>query len=106
MTTLEKVRRLEKYVAASAATVNPVIDTTISKLIERERTSLLDLQARLMQQCKIFEHTYSLSSSEFSARYVRGEMGDDIDFIEWESTIEMLANLERRLSLLSGAPVT
>jgi hypothetical protein len=36
MTTLEKVRQLEQYVAADAATVNPVIDVTISKLIARE----------------------------------------------------------------------
>jgi hypothetical protein len=101
MTTLEKVRQLEQYIAADAATVNPVVDTTISKLIERERASLLDLHARLIQQCKVFEDTYSLSSSEFSARYVRGELGDDMDFIEWASTIEMLANLEKRLALLS-----
>jgi hypothetical protein len=68
------------------------------------RASLLDLQARLMQQCREFEDTYSLSSSEFTASYERGELGDDINFIEWASTIEMLTNLEKRLALLSAEP--
>jgi hypothetical protein len=46
----------------------------------------------LTQQCKQFEAEYALSSTDFYRRYESGEMGDELDFVEWAATIEMLAN--------------
>ena len=48
----------------------------------------------------MFERTYSLTSNEFYTRYEKGEMGDEIDFVEWAATVEMFANVEKRLTLL------
>lgn len=33
----------------------------------------------------------------------RRDMGDEMDFIEWAATVEMLADAEKRLNLLSLA---
>jgi len=38
MTTLEKVRRLEQYIAADSPAIDPVIHMAIDKLMEREIT--------------------------------------------------------------------
>ena len=104
ITTLEKVRRLEQYLAVDNSTVDPILDTTINKLFDRERDRVLTLQARLSHQCQEFEETYSLDSTEFYTRYEKGEMGDAVDFVEWAATIEMLTNIEKRLALLNLEP--
>ncbi len=100
MTTLQKVRRLEQYIATDSSAVDPVIHMAIDKLMEREITRLLKLKARLAEQLEEFERTYAMNSSDFYTRYESGEMGDDMDFIEWAATVEMLKNIENRLLLL------
>jgi len=56
----------------------------------------------LQQQISQFEQNYNLLSQEFYSRYNKGEMGDEMDFIEWASTIEMLINVEKRMALLDN----
>jgi len=99
ITTLEKVRRLEQYIAADSSTVDPVLDMTIDKLLSRELTRMLELKARLTNQMVEFEDDYSLKSTDFYRRYENGEMGDEMDFVEWAATVEMLANIKKRLAL-------
>jgi hypothetical protein len=78
-----------------------VLDTTIDKLLTREYTRILELKTRLLEQCARFEESYALKSADFYERYQQGQMSDELDFIEWASTIEMLANIEKRLGLLN-----
>ncbi|MEW5766245.1 MAG: hypothetical protein AB1797_01290 [bacterium] len=106
MTTLEKVRRLEQYIAVDNSAVNPVLDMTIDKLLAREIERMSELKARLAKQLSEFEERYALKSADFYRRYENGEMGDAMDFIEWSSTVEMLAATERRLSLLERSSVS
>jgi len=102
MTTLEKVRRLEQYVAVSSAAIDPVLGMSIDKLLTRETVRLFGLKARLANQLSRFEKSYDLKSVDFYTRYENGEMGDKMDFIEWAATVEMLANADKRLALLGG----
>ena len=100
MTTLEKVKRLEKYIAADAAAFDPVLDITIEKLLKRESARVGDIQQRLMKQLEEFEDRYGLKTTEFRVRYDKGLMGDEVDFVEWSATIDMLANIQKSLDLL------
>ncbi|MEN8217329.1 MAG: hypothetical protein ABFS56_13360 [Pseudomonadota bacterium] len=100
ITTLEKVQCLQQYVIASRLTVDPVLDMSLNKLLVRELTRTQKLKKRLLNQLATFEDSYSLSSSEFYKRYEKGEMGDEMDFVEWAATVEMLTNVEKRLTLL------
>ncbi len=102
VTTLEKVRRLEQYLAAEKSVNDPVLDTTLDKLLAREKTRLLELKTRLESQCQQFEVAHGQSSASFYARYQTGEMGDEMDFIEWATTLDMLKNLNQKLALLES----
>ena len=99
-TTLKKIQRLEQYLATDSSMVDPVLDSTIDKLLARERSKMLELKLRLEEQRKTFETKYAQSSAAFYANYEKGEMGDEMDYLEWASTIEMLAKLENHLALL------
>ena len=96
--TLEKVKRLEQYLAVDNSTVDPVVDLTIDKLLACEQARIMELKTRLLEQCALFEQSYALSSEDFYKQYEAGQMGDETDYIEWAATIEMLANLDKRLA--------
>lgn len=102
ITTLEKVQRLEHYLRMDGTVADPVLERSINKLFAREQQRLLELQQRLLKQLLHFEHHYALNSIDFYQRYEQGEMGDDMDFIEWAATVEMLQKVETRLVLLEG----
>ncbi|MCA9964526.1 MAG: hypothetical protein KC423_09790 [Anaerolineales bacterium] len=99
-TALEKVRRLEKYLTVDQPTTNPVFDLALDKLLTHEKKRLQSSKERLTNQLREFEQQYHLSSQSFYPMYERGEMGDDLDYIEWASTMEMITNIEKRLALL------
>jgi len=101
--TLKKLKCLEAYIATGSKVADLVLDKALTKLLAREQTRMEHLIQRLKQELKQFEQTYHLLSQEFYARYNRGEMGDEMDFIEWAATLEMLANAEKRMTLLDAA---
>lgn len=101
-TVLEKVKRLEQYVAADENAIDQVVEQTLDKLLERETSRLENVKARLETQIAAFEHTYNMPTREFYPRFEQGELGDAMDFFEWSATFEMLQNLEKRLTLLDA----
>ena len=100
MTVLEKVKLLERYIAVDVAAVDPVVNLAIEKLLKREASRMDELKQRLLQQKIGFEEKYRLSSEDFCRRYEKGSMGDDMDYVEWSATVDMLAGIEKRISLL------
>ena len=99
--TLEKIRRLEAYIAADNTAADAVLDSSLTKLLAREQVRMQRLANRLRQELQQFETSYKLLSDEFYASYCKGDMGDEMDFIEWAATVEMFADAEKRLNLLS-----
>ena len=100
MTTLEKVRKLERYLSLLTPETEPVIDKTIDKLLDRESMRLHELQATLRAQLADFEKKYGMSTEIFLERFERGEQGDAMDYMEWAATSEMLVNSEKHLRIL------
>jgi hypothetical protein len=49
--------------------------------------------AELEERLEAFEGEFGLSSEEFFARYVRGEMGDDSKVIKWAGTYRLYLDL-------------
>ena len=106
MTTLEKVKRLEKYIASDVSASDPVLDITIEKLLRRETARISDIQQRLMKQLEEFEDRYGMKTAEFHERYDKGHLGDEMDYVEWSATIDMLANIQKSLDLLQEGPLS
>lgn len=100
MTVLEKVKLLERYIAVDVAAIDPVMELAIEKLLKREASRIGGLKQRLLKQKTEFEEKYGLDSEEFCRRYEKGAMGDDMDYVEWSATVDMLTGIEKRLSLL------
>ena len=100
MNILDKVKLLEKYIAVDVSTIDPVVELAIEKLLKREASRLDELRQRLLKQKIEFEKRYKLNSEEFYKRYEKGAMGDEMDYVEWSATVDMLAGIEKRLSLL------
>ena len=48
-----------------------------------------------------FQERYELSSAEFYTQFQAGEMGDDVDLIEWASLYQMTERLRERITLLA-----
>jgi hypothetical protein len=59
----------------------------------------------LRQQIQDFETRYSLETSEFYARFLRGEMEDKRDFIVWAGLHELLQR-RNRANLACGGLIT
>ncbi len=47
----------------------------------------------LRQQIQAFEARYSLETSEFHTRFLRGELGDERDFIVWAGLHDLLQRM-------------
>ncbi len=51
-----------------------------------------DLESRL----KKFEEIYQMSSAHFHQRFQAGDLGDSIDFFEWNTYYEMLTDAQTK----------
>ncbi len=102
VSTLDKIRRLEKYIAIQEGT-DTVFDLALDKLLNREVVRLEQMQDELQGELVEFEHTYGLESQAFYRQYEEGKLGDATDFVEWSSTVEMVNNIEQQLRLLQNS---
>jgi len=100
MNVIEKLRILEQYILSNKSTVDQVIYITIDKLLTREQKLTMELKQRLEDQIENFEKKYSMNTSEFYSDFEDGKMGDEIDFIEWAATHEMIDNAIIKLNIL------
>lgn len=71
----------------------------IHQKTDTRRQDLLALKKQLEKECHEFEKTYSMKSEEFYVRFEKGELGDDMDFFEWSSAIDMLKETENDLKI-------
>jgi hypothetical protein len=101
-TVLEKVQSLHNYLAMNSTSIDILLAQGIDKLISREQQRLLKLEVSLSEEVVQFEQRYQLNSIEFQSRYQQGELGDDLDFMEWAATLEMLQQVKQHIALLSG----
>ncbi len=99
---LEKMRKLEKHIAADTAAIDPVLELTLDKLLAREIARATAQKETLAAQIAQFEAQYQLSSADFSAQFRAGTLGDAVDFIEWAATLEMLQHVNDRLASLKN----
>jgi hypothetical protein len=77
-------------------------DQVLDKLFDIVLSSYYEKRKKYEQELKNFESKYQLDSDEFYRRFESGELGDDMDFFEWVSLIEMQEKLGEKISQLES----
>lgn len=88
-TTIDKAERLTHFLKVHRRESDAVIDPVLDKLLDRERQALIKQRDEIRAELDQFESQYGLESSEFHEKFMRGEMGDDMDFFDWSATWHM-----------------
>ena len=71
------------------------------------RSSTMDYVFRLLRELVAFEEKFNVPSDVFYARFMRGEMGDDLPFIKWAGRYELYLEAKQEIdSQLVNIPVT
>ena len=60
-------------------------------------TTSLDALITITKRLGLKEGKYHIESEEFYHRYQKGEMGDDLEFMEWASDYQHYLKLRRKL---------
>lgn len=83
--------------------VSERMEVTLDKLLSLEaaeaRRDVEELSADLLK----FEERFGMDSQTFYARFEAGELGDDMDFIEWAAFFNMYQHAQERLAALGEA---
>ena len=63
----------------------------------------------LIRSLVAYEQRYQMTSTDFYARYQRGEMEDTADYVEWagdyQHYVQLKAELEQKLAAAGGQPL-
>jgi hypothetical protein len=60
-------------------------------------TSPVEALAALIRSLVAYEQQHHMPSADFYARYQRGELGDDVDFVEWAGDYQHYLQLKDEL---------
>lgn len=91
----EKIHIIESLSPDPKATVR-LLDKVIGCLADDHRRKLAELTA----QQREFEERYGLTTAEFQKRFNSGELGDAMDYFEWDAIADMVSRLEGKLEAL------
>lgn len=93
---LYQLARLYQRSPASA-----LVTRTVDKLLAYEAETCRTQQRQIQRDLREFEQKYSITSANFYQQFQAGQTDDRMDYIEWASLVQMAANLEERLQLLT-----
>jgi hypothetical protein len=70
------------------------------------RSSILEDILALLRELVVFEDKYDMGSDIFYARFMRGELGDDLPFIMWAGQYELYLEAKQEIaSQLTETPM-
>ena len=95
---LEQLKILEALY--NRGEVSEVLELSLSKIIAHEIAITKQQAAELETDLQQFETQYQMPSPEFYQKFRAGELGDDIDFVEWSSFYQMSCSVRERLQIL------
>ena len=59
--------------------------------------------AEIIKNLEYFERKHGLKTDKFCQKFLKGEMGDDMDFFEWKASKEIYDELNKEKELLLEA---
>jgi hypothetical protein len=100
MTTLTKLKKLEKYVNTYGE--DHLIASSLSKIVDYKIQQYEKLLNELRDDLIAFEKKYKKKSDEFDRSFKSGELGDDMDFVEWSSLFDMYKRILGKKKMLES----
>ena len=95
---LEQLKILEALY--NRGEVSEVLELSLPKIIAHKIAIAKQQAAELETDLQQFETLYQIPSPEFYQKILAGELGDDIDFVEWSSFYQMSCSVRERLQIL------
>jgi len=77
-----------------------ILALSLRKIILQEKNNIQVQIQELETDLQAFEQKYQLSSEDFYRQFQTGQLGDDVDFVEWSSFYQMWLDVQKRLTLL------
>lgn len=71
-------------------------------LDEAPPCSATEYLSELAEDLSVFEEKFKMSSDVFYARFMRGEMGDDMPYIRWAGRYELYLETKREIDVESA----
>ena len=94
----DRIRALEKIYAQGET--SEIVELALDKLFKYELIESSKQLTKLEMVLADFENKYSLSSLAFYTDFKSGDMGDEMDYIEWASIYQMAERLKKRIAIL------
>lgn len=82
--------------------LKPLLETAIQGELRSLQHGINLTRARLAD----FEQRYGMTTTEFLRRFTPEDLGETLDFIDWQGETKMLALLEAKKNALEGAQMT
>lgn len=92
--TLTKVKNLEKFIKKYGE--DAVISQTITKMLDYKIRQYDEDIKKMNREISRFERKYRKESSVFINAFEKGDLGDNMDFVEWASLYKMRNRLTEK----------
>jgi hypothetical protein len=96
----ERVQILEKLYRQGQG--SDVVDLALEKLLAYELDACRRQLVQLEQDLAEFESEYAVSSTQFYDEFQAGDRGDEMDYVERASLIQMADRLRERIALIEA----
>lgn len=99
--TLAKIKTLERFLQSHGD--DAYIASTLAKMLEYKIQKYDDEIATLQTDLRELENKYAMTSPDFFFGFQRGDLGDDMDFVEWSALYRMYLKLLEKKHALETA---
>ena len=81
----------------------PEVEGVVVKTIQRRIEEINHESRKILESMEYFQRRYGIKTEEFYERFSKGELGDDMDFLEWKACKEIYDELRKERGLLLEA---
>lgn len=92
---LQKLKRLHE-----TGQISDNMDRALTEALAHEAAETEAAIKRIAPDLQAYETQYGMSSDDFYRQFQAGDLGDRMDFIEWNTLVMMKNDLQQRLDLL------
>jgi hypothetical protein len=81
----------------------PEVEGAVVKTIQHRIEEVNHELRKILESMEYYQRKYGLKTEEFYEGFLKGELGDDMDFFEWKACKEIYDELRKERGLLLKA---